>query len=108
MRATKRQARHRRREEWQGLIAEQEQSGIAVRAFCQKQGMGEHWFYMWRKRLREQVGPVRFALVETHGWSGQQSSPLELVLISGERLLIRPEGDTTTLRAVLGILREKP
>jgi peptidoglycan/LPS O-acetylase OafA/YrhL len=38
----------------------QEQSGQSVRAFCQQQGISEHSFYQWRKRLAEQV-PMKFA-----------------------------------------------
>ena len=52
------------KDQWRGRIAEQERSGVSVRRFCQTGGIREHLFYYWRKRLREQQQPMRFALVE--------------------------------------------
>jgi transposase-like protein len=53
-----------KREYWSNLIAEQEASGQAIRAFCKEQGVGDHCFYYWRKRLQESE-PVQFALLKT-------------------------------------------
>src|SRR5437899_1475161 len=53
-----------KREYWSNLIAEQEVSGLTVRAFCQEQGVGGHSFYYWRKRLQTSV-PVQLALLNT-------------------------------------------
>jgi len=49
---------------WRHLIEKQQQSGLSVRAFCQRQRTSEFSFYHWRKRLPEQL-PMKFALVET-------------------------------------------
>lgn len=79
---------------------------MPVGRFCQEHGLTEQSFYVWRKRLRPQE-PVRFALVE----GGQSAQPavaepaLELVLNTGERLLIGAGVDATALRAVLAVLR---
>ena len=92
--------------QWCERIAEQERSGISVRAFCQQHELNAHSFYAWRKRLRNQE-PVRFALVERRALR-QQAAPqasLELQLVSGERLRIGEGGDPTTLRVVLEALR---
>ena len=93
-------------DQWRERIAEQERSGQSARQFCKEQGLAEHAFYAWRRRLREQ-GPVRFALVER---GAQQPAPaaeaaLELVLASGERLRIGAGVDAITLRTVLEALR---
>jgi hypothetical protein len=53
-----------RRDVWPQLIAPQQQSGLSVRAFCQRHGTSEYSFYYWRKRPAEQL-PMKFALVET-------------------------------------------
>ena len=92
-----------RRGQWQARIAEQERSGQTIRQFCRDRGISEFSFYGWRKRL-SQSGPVSFALVETT--QAKESSMLELVLCSGDRL--RLPADPSTLRTVLTVLRERP
>jgi transposase len=99
----------RRREGWQKLISEHKQSGLTVKAFCQKHGVGEALFYSWRKRVAAEDQPARFALVATNrvapGAPGLQ--PLQLVLAGGERLEIPSGTDEATLRTVLGLLRQR-
>ncbi len=95
------------RDQWRERIAEQERSGVSVRRFCQTRGIGEHLFYYWRKRLRDQQQPMRFALVE-RGPARQEpasEASLELVLVSGERLRIGAGVDAITLRVVVAALR---
>jgi transposase-like protein len=95
------------RDQWRERIAEQERSGVSVSQFCQTRGIRAHLFYYWRKRLREQQQPMRFALVE-RGPARQEAASeasLELVLASGERLRIGAGVDATTLRTVLTALR---
>lgn len=92
---------------WRERIAGQEGSGLSVRQFCRKQGLNEHSYYTWRKRLRQQQQPVRFALVE-RGPAGPElgtEESLEVVLVSGERLRITAGVEAATLRMVLGVLR---
>jgi transposase-like protein len=64
-----------KREYWSNLIAEQEASGQTIRAFCQEQGVGDHSFYYWRKRLQKSE-QVQFALLKTVA----SAAPLELIL----------------------------
>jgi len=93
-------------DQWRERIGEQQRSGLSVRRFCKEQGLAEHCFYAWRKRLREQ-GPVRFALVES-GLARREpgaEAGLELVLATGERLRIDAGVDGATLRTVLDALR---
>jgi transposase-like protein len=94
-----------RREVWRELIAKQQQSGLSVRAFCQRHGTSEYSFYHWRKRLADEL-PMKFALVETSPRAPAPVAAVEVVLISGERLRIVPGVDAATLRLVLSVLRE--
>ena len=96
-----------RRELWRQRIAQQQESGQTVRAFCSKHRLKEQSFYAWRKQLGSSTEtPIRFALVETAAPSpGRRQEPLELVLAGGERLHI--PADAATLRLVLGVLRER-
>ena len=99
----------RRREDWQQLIAEHKQSGVTVKGFCEKHGVGEVLFYSWRKRVAAEDQPARFALVATNGVapSAPMQRPLQLVLAGGERLEIPSGTDEATLRTVLGLLRQR-
>lgn len=92
-----------RRELWRRRIAQQEKSGTSIRAFCREEGLSEPSFYAWRKRLRSENHPVRFALVETK--PAERAAPIELMLASGDRL--RVPADAATLRMVLSVLREQ-
>ena len=94
-------------EEWAERIAAQGRSGMSVKQFCKEQGLTECSFYAWRKRLRNESGPVRFALVERNGRRQERTAEpvVELVLATGERLRIGAGVDTTTLRTVLDVLR---
>ncbi len=82
---------------------------IAVRQFCQEQGLTEYSFYAWRRRLRKKE-PVRFALVDRGSARQDPATPatdpsLELLLATGERLRIGAGVDGSTLRTVLEALR---
>jgi hypothetical protein len=94
-----------RRQLWCKLIAQHEQSGLSVRAFCQQHRTSEYSFYHWRKRLAEQL-PMKFALVETNRAAPAAVAAVEVILASGERLRIAPGIDAATLRLVLSVLRE--
>lgn len=94
-----------RRELWRRLIAQHEQSGLSVRAFCQQHRTSEHGFYQWRKRLGERL-PMKFALVETNRAAPAAVAAVEVILASGERVRIAPGIEAATLRLVLSVLRE--
>jgi len=96
----------KRRKRWAELIREQSQSGRSVSDFCREQGVSDQSFYHWRKRLAGNES-VRFALVEADGAITRDSPPVELILVSGDRLRIAPGADAATLRTVLSVLRER-
>lgn len=103
---------------WRRIVAEHEETGLTVRAFCRQRQVGEHSFYQWRRRLESEVSaptaasaPVRFALVETRGQAGTTAvahggGGVEVALTTGEVVRITPGTDAATVRWVLGILRE--
>jgi hypothetical protein len=93
-----------KREYWNKLIGEQEASGQKARPFCRERGIGEHSFYQWRKRLRENQ-TVRFAVIETKAPSAEMPAALELMLSGGERLRIGAGVDAATLQLVLDAVR---
>ena len=89
---------------WKELIREHQQSGLSVSAFCRDRGFSDQALYYWRKRLSGRE-PVRFALVAADT-APTDAAPIELLLVSGDRLRIAPGADALTLRTVLNILRE--
>jgi transposase-like protein len=91
---------------WAELIREQQQSGLCVTAFCRQHGFSDQTFYNWRKRLAGSE-PVRFALVAAEATAAAEQFPIELVLVSGDRLRIASGTDTAILRTVLNVLRER-
>ena len=90
-----------KRKYWSTLIAKQEASGQTIRTFCQEQGVRDHCFYYWRKRLQKSA-PMQFALLKTVA----SAAPLELVLANGEQLRIRNGIDAATFRLVLDVVRQ--
>jgi transposase-like protein len=106
MRSTSKEKKSSQSQFWQDLIAQQERSGLAVRAFCSQHGVTEPSYYYWKKRLSKGA-PVRFALVAANGTIVKQNTPLELELATGDRLHIGPGVDGATLRIVLEVLRDR-
>lgn len=90
---------------WREQVVQQERSGLTVKQYCERQGVAEQSFYVWRKRLREE-SPVRFALVET---SPQKEAAddvgLEIVFRTGEHLRIGRAADLVLLRRIVDALR---
>jgi hypothetical protein len=61
---------------WRRTVRRQGQSGLSVRAFCQKQGVRETAFYRWRRELvrREAARPVAAAFVPVRRAGGPAAS----------------------------------
>jgi transposase-like protein len=93
------------RELWRQRIAQQEDSGQSIRAYCRERGLHEHAFYGWRQQLRKQSAPVKFTLVETRSAEAETAPPIELMLASGDCLRI--PRDAATLKLVLAALRDQ-
>ncbi len=41
--------------EWKGLIQEQKQSGLSIKAWCEQNGFRENAFYYWLKIIRAET-----------------------------------------------------
>jgi len=89
---------------WAQTIAEQEQSGLSVPAFCREKDVCAGSFYHWRRRLRTNGDRVDFALIETKPVANC-AAPLELIFAGGERLRISRGADVAILQLVLAALR---
>ena len=100
------EAGSKRAKKWAELVRQQQQSGLSVTAFCRQHGFSDQTFYNWRKRLAGSE-PVRFALVAADVPAAAEQLPVELFLVSGDRLRIAPGTDAATLRTVLNVLRER-
>jgi hypothetical protein len=48
--------KQRSRSEWWRIIGEQEQSGLAVAAFCRREAIGVSSFYRWKGLLADEGG----------------------------------------------------
>jgi transposase len=93
-------------DQWRERISEQQRSGLSIKQFCKQQGIAEHRFYDWRKRLRDKQA-VHFALVDrpSVGRESLADACLEILLTSGERLRVGAGLDAATLRVALEALR---
>lgn len=95
---------------WRALIAEQNQSGQSVAAFCSERGLRSGQFFAWKKRLRE-AEAAKFVAVEVMAdaemkrpASVAHSGAIEVRLGRGRSLMVEPGFDAYHLRAVLSVL----
>ena len=103
---------------WRALLAEQQQSGQSVAAFCRERGLRDGPFYGWKKRLRpSEVEPfvaVQIAAVETPATplplpiAPVSSMPMEIRLRHGRSLLVGPDFEAAPLLRLLRVLEPEP
>ena len=101
---------------WRALIAEQQESGQSVAAFCRTRGLRDGQFYDWKKRLRrhaaESFVAVEMAATETPAAASAAAlvlgAPIEIRLRHGRTLLVGPDFDAGHLRRLLQILEQEP
>jgi transposase len=104
---------------WLNLILRWQQSGISVRAFCQRRRLSEPRFYIWRRLLRERGliggdvpanagrGETTPTFVKVAVDAGADAlSAIDLVLAQGRMLRVRPGFDPDLLRQLLRLLEE--
>ena len=111
---------------WRRTIREQERSGLAVRAFCQSEGLKVCNFLWWRRELkrrdREKAGffpdsstkepaepsashvflPVR--VVDAEFAPPRTAPPIEIVLNGGPTVRVPTGFDVRTLGDILAVL----
>ena len=49
-----------RQAQWQDRLAQQQESGLSIAAYCKREGISEQTFYGWRKRLSNGPSPTPF------------------------------------------------
>ena len=89
----RRATRNKRRTtaQWQALVTDQVQSGLSVRAFCEKRGIGYSTLSKWKSRLasypQEAIQPTPFVELSPHDELPTTHWDLELVL--GSDIVLR-------------------
>ena len=114
-----RQPDPRKQQRWLDVVQRWQVSQLTVRAFCERHGLAEANFYLWRRILRErglltqhtatqrQPGAAPPFVKLTVAGHGADPTALELVL--NERLLrVRPGFDPETLRQLVHLLEDLP
>ena len=94
---------HSRSAHWARIVDGFDANLATVRDYCKRQGVKEHSFYFWRKRLQDQeqkqsANKLTFRLIETP----TPLAPVEIILTSGATLRVVCE--ERALRIVLAAL----
>jgi hypothetical protein len=109
---------------WRRTIREQQRSGLAVRAFCLREGLKDWTFRWWRQELarRDQVPSITTAgerteaaaaflpvrVIDLEAVSPRQAPPIEIVLMTGPIVRVPSGFDPSTLGQVLAVLEGRP
>lgn len=87
------------RAKWRALIQEQQRSGETAAGFCRERGMSPPRFFWWKRRLREGSPVAAFVEVKLAA-----ASELEVRLVGGRTLLLRPGIELEWVREVAAAL----
>jgi len=100
----------RKEQHWQRWIHLWQQSGLSVRAFCDRHHLEEPSFYAWRRHLQQgaAVAPTLLPVQIITEEPARGTSGIELILADGRCLRVAPGFDPATLRQVLAVLEEAP
>jgi hypothetical protein len=97
----------RKEQRWRQWLEQWEQSGLSVRAFCDRHRLAEQRFYAWRRLLRQRPTAPAFVPVQIVAEPQPEAAgALEIVLAGGRRLCVRAGFDPVTLRQLLAVLEE--
>jgi hypothetical protein len=90
---------------WRKLISEQARSGLDVTTFCRERALCRPYFFVWKKRLRENAA-TKFLEVQVAepAPSVPSDSRIEVRLQNGRSLLVGPGFDGQHLRALLAVV----
>ena len=97
----------RKEQQWRRWIQRWQQSGLSVRAFCDRHDLAPPSFYAWRRALQQRDAATTFLPVRVV--SDQEpacTSGLEVVLAGGRRVRVTPGFDPATLQQLLAVLEE--
>jgi len=96
---------------WRVLVAEQEQSGQSVAAFCQNRELAQSQFTYWKRRLREaakapfvEVQLAQLGVEPRVQARALGSTSIEVRLRNGRSLMVAASFDARHLRALLAVV----
>ena len=110
-----RQSSEEKRAFWRMAVQMQKESGLSVRRFCEREGLGEASLFAWRRKFRAEeteagdgsehgAESVRLAPVKL--LEDQGSVAVEIVSPSGLILRVGDEASTENVRRVLQLMHE--
>ncbi len=92
---------------WRTTISNRMQSGLSIRAFCEREGLSEPTYHYWRRELKkrdaEKTAATSFLPVEVQ----LPSTPIEIVFSHGTTVRVGNGCDQTTLETVLAVLEQR-
>jgi hypothetical protein len=90
---------------WRRLISEQGRSGQTVTAFCRERALCRPYFFVWKKRLRENT-TARFVEVQVAEAPANLpgDSRIEVQLQNGRSLMVGRGFDPEHVRALLAVV----
>jgi hypothetical protein len=112
---------------WQGMMRQQEGSGLSISAFCRKQEVAEGSFFYWRRKLttqrpQQESSPkdksprqsrprkstvAKFVPVDIPTPSVRSGGSCEVVLPNACRIIMPIQCDAGWLREILEVLGEQ-
>ena len=112
---------------WQGMMRQQESSGLSISAFCRKQEVAEGSFFYWRRKLttrqpQKESSPkgktprqsrprkntvAKFVPVDIPTPSVRSGGSCEVVLPNACRIIMPMQCDSGWLREILEVLGEQ-
>jgi len=114
---------------WQGVIGEQESSGMSVAAFCRQHQVAQSSFYNWKRKLKQEGEAIRedrasspgitrsgaarknptvkFVPLELPASPAVKPTSCEVVLPDGSRVIVSGQCDPDRLREILQVVRER-
>lgn len=91
-----------RRAMWEQRLAAQAASGIGIRAWCRREGIGEANFYYWRDRLVTAIAPTQLIALPMRQ---EGSAAIEIATPGGYVVRIDSAAQCGLLPALLAALR---
>jgi hypothetical protein len=90
---------------WRQVLTRRRGSGLSVRAFCEREGVSEASFYMWRRELahRDRSGIKASAAFVPVRVVAETSTAIEIALPCGIAVRVRPGFDRQTLEQVVAL-----
>jgi hypothetical protein len=82
-------------------IDQWQQSGLSQKAFCQQVNLSYHIFHYWYKLYRNKENLPASSFIKLGVCSPTSTSPIELVLPDGKRLLFHQPVSTDYLKALI-------